>query len=101
MAGSIHLGEAQPEFKSTGMDTFAPMAERKGMACPEYKNYNQKVDIITGQIRDTNQKNSGYERYTAANQHLQSGDRTVFPQDKFVHDPIGHRNIVARPSPIV
>jgi hypothetical protein len=79
MQGSIHLGEEKAAFQSTGMETFAPIAERKGKACPEYKNYNQKVDIITGQIRDTNQKNSGYERFTAANQHLQSGDRTVYP----------------------
>jgi len=31
---------------------------------PVYKNYNSKVDIITGEILDTNSKNAGYERFT-------------------------------------
>ena len=31
---------------------------------PVYKNYNERVHIISGDILDRNQKNAGYERYT-------------------------------------
>jgi len=27
---------------------------------------------------------------------MKSGNQTVFPQDKFVHDPIAHRNIMRK-----
>ena len=40
-------------------------AERREVpAQPIYKNYNERVDIITGAVLDKNQKNCGYERYT-------------------------------------
>ena len=79
MAGSVKLGEESTPYTSAAMNAFAPIPDRQSKPCPDYKNYNQKVDIISGEVRDTNSKNSGYERFTAGQQHLRSGDQSVYP----------------------
>jgi len=63
---------------------------------PQYKNANEKVHIITGQIQDRNSKNGGYERYTENSQKMQSGDRTVLPLDRHVACPITGRTLIAK-----
>lgn len=63
---------------------------------PTYKNYNEKVDLISGRILDKNQKSCGYERYTEAYQGTKTGNQTYYPQDQYVHDPITGRNIIRR-----
>ena len=41
---------------------------------PVYKNYNEKVDIITGAVLDKNSKNAGYERFTENSQTFVSSN---------------------------
>jgi hypothetical protein len=64
MKGSFTLGETPVEYKSAAMNQFTPIQDRPNKVAPVYKNYNQRVDIITGQIKDINQKNYGFERFT-------------------------------------
>jgi len=49
------------------MQQFSEMDQRPKKISPIYKNYNERVDIITGQIKDINQKTFGYERFTESN----------------------------------
>ena len=67
MKASFTLGETPIEYKSAAMQQFAAMDQRPQKVSPVYKNYNQKVDIITGQVKDINQKTFGYERFTESN----------------------------------
>ena len=65
-------------------------------AQPVYKNYNSKVDIITGEIMDTNSKNAGYERFTENAQNFKSSNQSQLPSDLTVQDPITGRDIIRR-----
>ena len=46
---------------------------------PAFKNYNKRVDIISGQINDPNVKMSGYEAFTEGAQSRTSGDISYMP----------------------
>ena len=61
-----------------------------------YKNYNEKVDLFSGQVRDTNSKNFGFERYTEKNGHMKSGNQSSWPQDLYVTDPITGRRLAKK-----
>ena len=63
---------------------------------PKYKNYNQKINVITGEIEDINKKNVGYERFTESNQHLKSHNKSSLPADLAITDPITGRTIARR-----
>lgn len=94
--GHIDFGKTPVEYETAAMSQFAPYEKRPQKAEPAYKNYNQTVDIITGQIKDKNLKQFGFEKFTENTQRLQSSNKTVFPQDMYVHDPIAHRNIMRK-----
>ena len=49
------------------------------MQQPVYKNYNQKVDLISGAVLDKNEKSYGFERYTEKNHHMCSGNKSYYP----------------------
>jgi hypothetical protein len=74
MAGTIKLGTEPVEYTSAAQRYFSPIEAREQKVLPTYKNYNQRVDIITGEIKDINQKNCGYERFTTGKQHMKSSD---------------------------
>ena len=65
-------------------------------AQPAYKNYNQRVHVITGEVLDKNSKSAGYECFTESNQAVNSANKTVLPSDLTVRDPITGRDIVRR-----
>ena len=62
----------------------------------EFKNKNARVHIVTGQILNPNEKNSGYERFTEGTQKRISGNQPYFPQDQFVCCPITGRKIIKK-----
>jgi hypothetical protein len=74
MAGTIKLGETPVEYMTSAQRFFSPIEAREQKKLPTYKNYNQRVDVITGEIKDINQKNCGYERFTTGKQHMKSND---------------------------
>ena len=69
-------------------------SQHQAAAQPVYKNYNQRVDVITGQICDKNQKNAGYERFTEGSQAQNSSNINALPSDLTVRDPVTGRDIV-------
>jgi len=67
MAGTIKLGDTPTEYLTAAQRYFSPIEAREKKVLPTYKDYNQRVDVITGEIKDINQKNYGFERFTATN----------------------------------
>ena len=63
---------------------------------PVFKNYNEKVDIISCQVLNKNDKNWGFDRWTENRQNTRSGNVAFMPQDMNVTCPITGRNIVRR-----
>ena len=63
---------------------------------PIYKNYNERVHVITGEVMDKNSKESGYERFTENSQSLRSVNTMVMPSDMMVRDPITGREFMKR-----
>ena len=63
---------------------------------PVYKNYNERVDIITGEVLDKNDKNAGYERFTEKPQAMASSNKSQLPSDLTVRDPITGRDIIRK-----
>ena len=63
---------------------------------PVYKNLNAKINVITGDIEDRNQKNCGYERFTENSQRMKSSNNTVLPADLVVACPITGRPIAKK-----
>ena len=63
---------------------------------PKYKNYNERVHVITGDLLDRNDKNSGYERYTEKSQSFATANKSLLPSDLTVRDPITGRDIVRK-----
>jgi hypothetical protein len=61
------------------MGEFAKPAGKPPVQQPVYKNYNEKIDLISGAIQDKNQKTFGFERFTEKNHHLKSGNQSYFP----------------------
>ena len=55
--------------------------QQKAPPQPVYKNYNERVDIITGELLDKNTKNAGYERFTEASQSMASSNKNQMPSD--------------------
>ena len=93
------LGEAKTEYQSSAMQQFndpIQTAAAVKKAQPIFKNYNKRIDIITGQILNNNYKSSGYEAFTENKQSRTSGDRCYMPQDIFVTCPITGRRIIAK-----
>lgn len=65
-------------------------------AQPVYKNYNERVDIITGQVYDKNKRSYGFEGFSEDPQHKKSQNQTILPSDLYVSDPITGRKIIKR-----
>ena len=65
---SYSLGDDQIEYASAAMNHFGAKDASKIPPQPVYKNYNERVHIISGEIMDRNHKNAGYERYTENSQ---------------------------------
>ena len=78
------------------MKEFARPMGKEAKQQPEYMNYNQKVDIISGQILDKNAKTFGFERYTDKNHHFKSANQSYLPQDLYVQDPITGRKLIKK-----
>ena len=63
------LGESKTDYQTAAMDQFSDPVERQRAdkrSQPAFKNYNKRIDIITGQILNNNYKSSGYEAFTEA-----------------------------------
>merc|ERR1711861_31244 len=58
---NYELGVDNIRYESAAMFDFS---KHQAAQQPVYKNYNERVDVITGDIMDKNQKNAGYERFT-------------------------------------
>jgi hypothetical protein len=80
----VQLGESAIEYKTQTMGEFAKPTSKPAVQQPVYKNYNEKVDLISGATLDKNQKTFGFERFTEKNHHLKSGNQSYFPQDLWV-----------------
>ena len=74
------------------------MTGKRDIAQARFKNQNQRIHIITGEILNNNYKNSGYEAYTQGNQNRLSGQQKMMymPQDLYVTDPITGRRIIRK-----
>ena len=90
---SKQLGTDKTFYQSAAM---AAAERREVPAQPIYKNYNERVDIITGAVLDKNQKNCGYERFTENSQMARSANTTVLPSDLAVRDPITGREFIQK-----
>ena len=88
------LGETPIDFSSEAMNQFN--SQKQTTSQPSYKNYNEKVNVITGQVEDRNFKQCGYERFTEKEQHLSSKNKSVLPTDLYVACPITGRPIVKK-----
>mmetsp|Transcript_31087 Transcript_31087/g.30543 ORF Transcript_31087/g.30543 Transcript_31087/m.30543 type:complete len:81 (+) Transcript_31087:381-623(+) len=73
-----------------------PSSLDKFQAQPKYKNYNQRVDIITGQLYDQNKRSYPFEGFNEESQKKQSKNVTTLPQDLYLMDPITGRKIMQR-----
>jgi hypothetical protein len=78
------------------MGEFAKPSGKQQTHQPVYKNYNEKVDLITCEVLDKNQKTFGYERFTEKNHHMKSGNQMTLPQDLYVQDPITGRKLIKK-----
>lgn len=76
------------------MTQFADPKKQQSKDMPTYKNYNQRVDIITGQVYDKNKRSYPFEGYSEDPQHKVSQNKTNLPQDLYVTDPITGRRII-------
>ena len=90
----LQLGTDSTFYQSAAMA--AADTQQQVPAQPVYKNYNEKVDIITGAVLDKNSKNCGYERFTEGSQMSRSANNTVLPSDLMVRDPITGREFIQR-----
>jgi hypothetical protein len=60
-----------------------------------FKNYNQRVDVISGKVYDQNHRTAPFEAFTEANQHKVSYNQTKFiPADLYVECPITGRKLI-------
>ena len=88
------LGETPIDFSTEAMNQFNTGKPKQEQ--PVYKNYNQKVNVITGQIEDRNSKPCGYERFTEKDQHMTSKNKSALPADLYVACPITGRPITKK-----
>lgn len=66
---------------------------------PRFKNYNERVDVILGQVKDQNHRTAPFEAFTEDKQHKTSYNQTKFlPADLYVECPITGRKLI-RVSP--
>lgn len=62
---------------------------------PVYKNYNERVDIITGQVYNQNKRGAAFEGFSEDPQHKRSSNVTKHvPLDLYVEDPITGRRLI-------
>lgn len=95
MKSSYTLGEDPMTYKSAAHQQFMRPSQQQQPAQPVYKNYNQRVDIITGQVYDQNHRSAPFEAYTRDPQHKKSQNQTNHvPRDLYVEDPITGRAII-------
>ena len=78
------------------MNQFSHKDASYDKAQPTYVNHNAKINVITGEIEDRNQKNCGYERFTENSQRMKSSNNTVLPADLVVACPITGRPIAKK-----
>lgn len=62
----------------------------------KYRNNNQRIDVITGQIKDKNYKSFGYDGFTESSQVMRNHNKTRLPSDLHVSDPITGRTIIRK-----
>ena len=91
------LGETATAYQTANMDQFrSPNDPILNKHQPIFKNYNKRIDIITGQILNNNYKASGYECFTESRQNRFSGDQGFMRADRTVSCPITGRAIIGR-----
>lgn len=62
---NYELGNAKTEYETSIMKQFKNPREQGTLnRQANFKNYNKRIDIITGQILNNNYKSSGYECFT-------------------------------------
>ena len=96
LATNYELGQSVVEYQSQTMDNYRVPNSRPVQVQPRFKNYNKRIDIITGEILNNNYKKSGYEAYTESNQHRISGNQSYLPADTHVQCPITGRVIIKK-----
>ena len=92
------LGVSKVDYQTANMDEFKSPSDPsyKTQGGHRFKNYNKRLDIITGQILDNNYKSSGYECFTENSQARISGDQAYMRPIRMVSCPITGRNIIGR-----
>eukprot|EP00347_Sterkiella_histriomuscorum_P003755 403363074 len=93
-ATNYSLGDDRTIYKSAAMSQFQHPQKQLMKEQPTYKNYNQRVDIITGQVYDQNKRSYTFEGYSDEPQHKRSQNQTILPSDLYVTDPITGRKII-------
>jgi hypothetical protein len=95
---NYELGVSKVDYQTANMDEFKSPFDPsyKSTGLHKFKNYNRRIDIITGQILNNNYKSSGYECFTENSQSRYSGNQTYERPDRTVSCPITGRNIIGR-----
>jgi hypothetical protein len=92
---NYELGSEKTPYETSVMFQFKDPKDQLGaIRQAKFKNYNKRIDIITGQILNNNYKASGYECFTENRQSRTSGDKPVWPADRVVSCPITGRHII-------
>ena len=95
MQSSYTLGTDPVTYTSAAHNQFMHPHKQPFKAQPQYKNYNQRVDIITGAVYSHNKRGAAFEGYSEDPQHKKSGNQTKFvPADLYVEDPITGRKLI-------
>ncbi|CAI2378268.1 unnamed protein product [Moneuplotes crassus] len=90
---SLKFGEDKPDFRSTAYRLHGDPKTMKSKKDPVFKNYNQRVDIITGKLHNQNHRSYGFEGWNEHNQGRISQNKMVLLDQKVINDPITGRKI--------
>mmetsp|Transcript_21762 Transcript_21762/g.24199 ORF Transcript_21762/g.24199 Transcript_21762/m.24199 type:complete len:125 (-) Transcript_21762:16-390(-) len=92
-ASSLKFGDDKIDFRSTSYKMHSHPKEMKSKKDPTFKNYNQRVNVITGKMYDRNQRSYGFEGWNEFGQGRISQNKTVMLNQKVINDPITGREI--------
>ena len=96
MATNYSLGNDVLNYQTAAHTQFANPQSQPQREQPRFKNYNQRIDVISGQKFDHNHRSgAGFEAFTENKQHMKSYNQTKFvPADLYIEDPITGRRLI-------
>ena len=92
---SLKLGDDKPQFRSTAFEFHQNPLTMKGKNDPTFKNYNERVNVITGQKYDRNHRSYGFEGWNEFGPGRVTQNKTVLLDHRVINDPITGRKIRA------